>query len=213
MDGSIPSKRRKVEWSLRTWPFPERAGSLYPYRSGADGITYDWSRYGDSGDLVERPRDDPEPGTSKGLILGRNQRLLRRESDSSVVWLRWDEEPAGSPSSAAPFLSQNDHGPRAHCPIKDIRREEESQGLRSTSTYRMNILTHGNPDYDFTPSEGLHPVLWVGTVVRLDGTVFSVTAHQVSQELEDPNPNLSKVMEQTSKMSLKHCWDLSLIHI
>ena len=207
MDDSIPSKRRKVEWSLQTWPFLKKAGSLYPSRPGAEEMMYDWSGYEDPGDLVARPRDNPEPGTSKSPTLGRNQRLLRRESDLSTVWLRWDGEPAGSPSSAAPFLSQNNHGPQADCPIKDIRREDESQRSRSTSTYRMNILTHGNPDYDFTPSGGLHPVLWVGAVVRLDGTVFSVTAHQVSQELEDPNPNLSKVMEQTSKMSLKHCWD------
>ena len=95
-------------WFLRTWPLPKKDGSVYPKDSGTNGVTYDWSSYGDSGDLIKPPRDDPEPGTSEGLTPVRNQSLLRIGRDSSVVWLRWDEEPVSSTSSVIPLPSQND---------------------------------------------------------------------------------------------------------
>ena len=168
---------------------------------------YDWNERRSPGDLVARLRDSPEPGANESPILGQNQRLLRREeADSSTVWLRWEGELASSSSSTTPSLSQSNHELQAGRPIEDIRRGDESLASGSTDARRMGVLTHGNPEFDFTPSGNRYPVLWEGAVVELDGTIFSVTAHQVSREREDSNPNLSKVMEQTGQILLEHCW-------
>ena len=172
MDEPIHSKRRKTEWSLQMWQFSQEAGPLYPSRSGA---TYDWNDRRSPGDLVARPRDSPEPGANENPILRQNLRLLRREeADSSTVWLRWEGELASSSSSTTPSLSQSNHELQAGRPIEDIRRGDESLASGSTDARRMGVLTHGNPEFDFTPSGSRYPVLWEGAVVELDLSLIHI---------------------------------------
>ena len=198
MDESVPPKRRKEEWSLQAWPFSKEV--VYPSRT-----IHDWRVCRSPKDLVAQPQDVPEPSTSSNPIPEQNQRFLRREDDSSTVWLRWEGETVSSSLSLTPSLNQSEDGLGAGCLVRDIRRESEPLVSRSTDARRMSILTHGNPDYDFTPSGGI-PVLWEGAVVMLDGSIISVTAHQVSREFENPNPNISKVMEQDGEILLGPCW-------
>ena len=199
MDESVPPKRRKEEWSLQAWQFSKEV--VYPSRTRI----YDWRVCKSPKDLVAQPQDVPEPSTSSNPILEQNQRFLRRGDDSSTVWLRWEGETVSSSLPLTPSLNQSDHGLGAGRLVRDIRRESESLVSGSTDARSVSILTHGNPDYDFTPSRGL-PVLWEGTVVRLDGSIIGVTAHQVSREFEDSNPNISKVMEQDGEILLGPCW-------